>query len=74
LATVVAEHDGKLIRFYPRFLLAFAREFGFYHGACNVAAGWEKRKVERAGIGYVRQNFWHTARGFMAGAMRKAGG
>jgi hypothetical protein len=23
-----------------------------------VAAGWEKGKVERAGIGYVRQNFW----------------
>jgi transposase len=57
LATVVAEHDGKLIRFHPRFL-AFAREFGFYPRACNVAAGWEKGKVERAGIGYVRQNFW----------------
>ena len=57
LATVVAEHDGKLIRFHPRFL-AFAREFGFYPKACNVAAGWEKGKVERAGIGYVRQNFW----------------
>jgi transposase len=41
LATVVAEHDGKLIRFHPRFL-AFAREFGFYPRACNVAAGWEK--------------------------------
>src|SRR5260370_14564954 len=41
LATVVAEHDGKLIRFHPRFL-AFAREFGFYPTACNVAAGWEK--------------------------------
>jgi transposase len=57
LATVVAEHDGKLIRFHPRFL-AFAREFDFYPRACNVAAGWEKGKVERAGIGYVRQNFW----------------
>ena len=57
LATVVAEHDGKLIRFHPRFL-AFAREFGFYPRACNVASGWEKGKVERAGIGYVRQNFW----------------
>lgn len=57
LATVVAEHDGKLIRFHPRFL-AFAREFGFYPRACNLSAGWEKGKVERAGIGYVRQNFW----------------
>lgn len=56
-ATVVAQHDGQLIRFHPRFL-AFAREFGFYPRACHVASGWEKGKVERAGIGYVRQNFW----------------
>lgn len=56
LATAVAEHDGRLVRFLPRFL-AFAREYGFYPKACNVAAGWEKGKVERA-IGYVRQNFW----------------
>jgi predicted ester cyclase len=26
--------------------------------ACNPASGWEKGKVERGGIGYVRQNFW----------------
>jgi hypothetical protein len=56
LATAVAEHDGRLVRFLPRFL-AFAREYGFYPRACNVAAGWEKGKVERA-IGYTRQNFW----------------
>jgi len=56
LATAVAEHDGRLVRFFPRFL-AFAREYGFYPKACNVAAGWEKGKVERA-IGYARQNFW----------------
>jgi transposase len=56
LATAVAEHDGRLVRFLPRFL-AFAREYGFYPKACNVAAGWEKGKVERA-IGYVRQSFW----------------
>jgi transposase len=56
LATAVAEHDGRLVRFLPRFL-AFAREYGFYPKACNVAAGWEKGKVERA-IGYTRQNFW----------------
>ena len=35
---------------------AFAREYGFYPKACNVAAGWEKGKVERA-IRYVRQSF-----------------
>jgi transposase len=57
LATAVAEHDGRLIRFHPRFL-AFAREYGFFPRACNRAAGWEKGKVERVGIGYVRQNFW----------------
>ena len=57
LATAVAEHDGRLVRFNPRFL-AFAREFNFYPRACNQASGWEKGKVERGGIGYVRQNFW----------------
>lgn len=57
LATAVAEHDGRLVRFQPRFF-AFAREFGFVPRACNPAAGWEKGKVERGGIGYVRQNFW----------------
>ena len=57
LATAVAEHDGRLVRFQPRFF-AFAREFGFIPRACNPAAGWEKGKVERGGIGYLRQNFW----------------
>ena len=56
LATAVAEHDGRLVRFLPRFL-AFARDYGFFPRACNLAAGWEKGKVERA-LGYTRQNFW----------------
>src|SRR5215475_13117120 len=56
LATVVAEHEGNLVRFNPRFL-AFAREYDFIPRACHVAAAWEKGKIERA-IGYVRQNFW----------------
>ena len=56
LATAVAEHDGRLVRFAPRFL-GFAREYGFCPRACNPASGWEKGKVERA-IGYVRRNFW----------------
>jgi transposase len=56
LATAVAEHDGNLVRFNPRFL-AFARECSFIPRACHVRAAWEKGKVERA-IGYVRQNFW----------------
>jgi len=41
LATAVAEHDGRLVRFLPRFL-GFAREYGFYPRACNLEAGWEK--------------------------------
>ena len=56
LATAVAEHDGRLVRFLPRFL-GFAREYNFVPHACNPASGWEKGKVERA-IGYIRQNFW----------------
>jgi transposase len=56
LLTVVAEHDGRLIHFNPRFL-AFAREYGFYPRACNPRAAWEKGKIEAA-IGYLRSNFW----------------
>ena len=57
LTTAVTKHDGRIIQFNPRFL-AFARLFGFYPRACNLAAGWEKGKVERGGIGYLRQGFW----------------
>jgi transposase len=56
LTTSVAEHDGRIVRFNPRFL-AFAREIGFYPKACNKAAGWEKGKVENS-VGYLRKNFW----------------
>jgi hypothetical protein len=37
----VAEHDGRLVRFLPRFL-GFAREYNFFPRACNPASGWEK--------------------------------
>ena len=37
LATAVAEHEGNLVRFNPRFL-AFAREYDFIPRACHVAA------------------------------------
>jgi transposase len=57
LLTAVAEHDGRLVRFQPRFL-AFAREYGFYPQACNPGAGWEKGKVEKGGVAYLRSNFW----------------
>jgi transposase len=56
LATAVAEHDGRLVRFLPRFL-GFARDYNFFPHACNPASGWEKGKIERA-IGYLRRNFW----------------
>jgi transposase len=56
LATAVAEHDGNLVRFHPRFL-AFAREYNFLPRACHVRAAWEKGKIERA-VGYLRQSFW----------------
>lgn len=56
LLTVVAEHDGRLVRFNPRFL-AFAREYRFYPRACNPGAAWEKGKIE-ASIAYLRSSFW----------------
>ncbi|HZD11036.1 MAG TPA: IS21 family transposase, partial [Candidatus Binatia bacterium] len=56
LATAVAEHEGNLVRFQPRFL-AFAREYNFLPRACHVRAAWEKGKIERS-VGYLRQNFW----------------
>jgi transposase len=56
LASAVTEHDGRIVRFNPRFL-AFARDLGFYPKACNKAAGWEKGKVENS-VKYLRNNFW----------------
>lgn len=53
LATAVAEHDGRLVRFLPRFL-GFAREYGFFLQSLQRLG---KGKIERA-IGYLRQNFW----------------
>lgn len=44
LATAVAEHEGNLVRFNPRFL-AFARECGFIPRACHVAAAWGHNAV-----------------------------
>jgi len=50
LATAVVEHDGRLVRFLPRFL-AFAREYGFFPHACNPASGW---------TGCIRGANWST--------------
>jgi hypothetical protein len=43
LATAVAEHDGNLVRFNPRFL-AFAREYSFIPRACHVPRPGKKGK------------------------------
>jgi hypothetical protein len=56
LLSAVAERDGRLVRFQPRFW-AFAREYGFCPRACTPRAAWQKGKCERA-IGYLRKNFW----------------
>ena len=56
LGTAVAEPDGRLVRFHPRFP-GFAREYNFMPRACNPASGWEKGKVERGGIGNVAPEF-----------------
>ena len=47
LATAVAEHDGRLVRFLPLFL-GFAREYGFCPKACNPAAGWQGAMPNRS--------------------------
>jgi transposase len=47
--TAVAEHDGRLVRFRPRFL-GFAREYNFIPRACNPVSGWEKGKVEGGAV------------------------
>ena len=57
LATAVAEHDGRLVRFHPALSWLSPANMAFVPHACNPASGWEKGKVERA-IGYLRQNFW----------------
>src|SRR5262245_27883830 len=44
LATAVAESEGNLVRFNPRFL-SLARECGFIPRACHVRAPWEKAQA-----------------------------
>jgi transposase len=56
LATAVAERQGRLVRFHPRFL-AYAGHHGFRPVACTPNRGNEKGRVEDA-IKYLRGNFW----------------
>jgi transposase len=56
LATAVAERQGRLVRFHPRFL-AYAGHHGFRPVACAVGAPQAKGRVEDA-IKYLRGSFW----------------
>ena len=56
LASAVAEHRHKIVRFNPKFL-AYSGHCRFNPVACNKAAGHEKGRVED-GVRYVRYNFW----------------
>lgn len=55
LKTAVLERAGTAIRFHPA-LLELAGHYHFRPQPCNVAAGWEKGRVERA-IQFVRTSF-----------------
>jgi hypothetical protein len=55
LKSAVLERIGDAIRFHPE-LLELAGHFHFRPQPCNVAAGWEKGRVERA-IGFIRTGF-----------------
>lgn len=56
LASAVAEHRRRMVRFNPRFSV-YAGHHRFRPVACNKAAGHEKGRVED-GVGYIRYNFW----------------
>ncbi len=56
LASAVAEHRRRLVRFNPRFSV-YAGHHRFRPVACNKGAGHEKGRVED-GVGYIRYNFW----------------
>lgn len=57
LKTAVIERVGKIIRFHEGYL-DFLRRFHIVPHACNVRAAWEKGKIEKGGIHYIRHNFW----------------
>jgi transposase len=61
LKSAVVERHGRQIRFNPR-LLELAAHYNFEPRPCQVRAGNQKGRVERA-IRYVRDSFW-AARAF----------
>ena len=56
LRSVVQERRGELIHFHPR-ILDFCGHYHFQPRPCQVRAGNQKGRVERA-IRYVRESFW----------------
>lgn len=56
LRSAVMERQGTLIRFHPR-LIDLCAHYHFEPKACQVRAGNQKGRVERA-IRYVRDSFW----------------
>jgi transposase len=57
MLTAVIERDGSLIRFNDSFL-EFLRPFAIVPRACNVRSPYEKGKVEKGAIHYIRYNFF----------------
>jgi transposase len=57
MLTAVLDRDGPLIRYNEAFL-DFLRPFHILPRPCHVRQPQEKGKVERGGIGYIKQNFW----------------
>jgi len=57
LKTAVTERVGSVIRFNDRYL-DFLRQLHVVPIACNQYAAWEKGKIEKGGIHYIRNNFW----------------
>lgn len=57
MLTAVIDRDGPLIRFNDAFL-DFLRPFHIVPKPCHVRAPHEKGKIEKGGIGYIKQNFW----------------
>ena len=60
LKSAVFERRGSLIHFNPR-LLELAGHYHFEPKPCQVRAGNQKGRVERA-IRFVRDSFWRRAR------------
>jgi len=57
MLTAVIDRDGPLIRFNDAFL-DFLRPFHIIPKPCHVRAPHEKGKIEKGGVGYIKQNFW----------------